>query len=534
MSPEFGDLSNSDFLDDKPHDECGVFGIKMHEGVEGVDAANITYRALQVLNHRGHDGAGISAIIDDSIQVVKDLGRVERAFRNGRSLESFLGSLSVMGHVRYATLDHTKYDLMDMPEDEIKKIKQDRRRRSLAPSYYYSKDETRSFAMGTNGQVNNSRSIMAELGIGDETIFTDTDSMRAIIGHKYQEGLSLPESMHWALSQFDGSFAMVAHDKDLMVAVRDSRGIKPLHMGHHPAGGYAFASEIGAFKRNGIDAIREVRPGEMVIVNGDGRYTSETLEGTEGVKTALCIFEIVYLSDPDTEMGGRSVHSARHRMGVELCRQSGFTPGEIDYVVPVPETSRHAAEGFAAEMNRQIFESINPEDMHAGLLTALVSAIKKNRHSDRSFIEPSQEDRQEKIRGKFSLLAEAIKGKRLLVVEDSIVRGNTSKYLIKMLWEAGAQEIHFVSASPPIKYTCDKGVDMATPDELLAAVLKGRNHLETVEKIRRYLNVSSLHYLELDRLKKSIALEGDPYCTACLDGYCPPSAVAIRNKKPID
>jgi amidophosphoribosyltransferase len=468
---------------------CGVFGVY----APGEPVANLAYFGLYALQHRGQESAGIAVSDGQFITVVKDMGLVAQVF-DERRLAPLDGHLAI-GHVRYSTTGSSSW-------------------RNAQP-VYRSVGEA-GFALGHNGNLTNTTQLAEKLGMlpgmlpGDRELDSTTDSalVAELIASQYatatrSDGRDLEVALEHVLPELRGGFSFVMMDDAHLIGVRDPHGIWPLVLGRLGDSGWVLASETAALDIVGAHFVREVAPGEMVVIDASG--VREHRFAPPDPK--LCLFEFVYFARPDTMLYGRSVHAARQRMGEELARQA---PVDADMVMPVPESGVPAAQGYARASGIPYGD---------GLV--------KNRYVGRTFIQPSQQQRDQGVRVKLNPLPENIRGKRLVVVEDSIVRGTTTRQLVAMLREAGAAEVHFRVSSPPYKWPCYYGLDTGRRSELLAADL-------SVGEIADFLKVDSLAYLELDRLTRATGANADGFCTACLSGDYPIAVpLTLRDAKQV-
>jgi amidophosphoribosyltransferase len=453
---------------DRFRDSCGVFGIF----APGLDVARLTFFGLYALQHRGQESAGIAVADESQVTVIKEMGLVAQVFD-----EQMLTSLSgqhAIGHVRYSTTGSTQWansqPLVRSRNGDV-------------------------IALGHNGNLVNTTELRDEL-IRDGVKFagtTDTEVITALIAH--QADGDLMGAVRTAVSRIRGAFSATVLSGTTMAGFRDPYGVRPLCLGDfdgHPV----VASETAAFDIIGARFVREIQPGEIVMVDEEHGLRSERVE-LEGARPALCIFEFIYFARPDSVMAGRSLHQVRQEMGRHLALEA---PVEADLVVPVPDTGIPAAIGYSRESGIPFTE---------GLI--------KNRYVYRTFIQPDQQLRELGIRMKLNPLTSVIAGKRLVVVDDSIVRGNTTGKLVEMLFRAGAKEVHLRISSPPIKFPCFYGIDMATRAELIAAS-------QSVDAIREHVGATSLHYLTLDGLQESTGLPESQFCRACFSGDYPIAA----------
>jgi amidophosphoribosyltransferase len=454
---------------------CGVFGVY----APGQSVAQLTYLGLLALQHRGQESAGIAVSDGQTITVSKDMGLVTQVF-DERRLAPLDGHLAI-GHVRYSTTGSSSW-------------------RNAQPVYRSIGDA--GFALGHNGNLTNTLELAERLGMhpglvpGDTGLDSTTDSalVAELIAAEYatetrSDGRELEVALEQVLPYLAGGFSFVMMDEAHLIGVRDPHGFWPLVLGR-VEGGWVLASETAALDIVGAHFLREVEPGEMIVIDASGLHTSRYAEPDP----KLCLFEFVYFARPDTMLYGKSVHAARQRMGEELARQA---PVDADMVMPVPESGIPAAQGYAR-----------------GSGIPYGDGMVKNRYVHRTFIQPSQKQRGQGVRTKLNPLPENIRGKRLVVVDDSIVRGTTTKQVVQMLRESGAAEVHFRVSSPPYKWPCSYGMDTGSRSELLAADM-------SVGEIRDFLGVDSLAYLELDRLTAATGASSDSFCTACLSGRYP-------------
>jgi amidophosphoribosyltransferase len=467
---------------------CGVFGVY----APGQPVAHLTYLGLYALQHRGQESAGIAVSDGETITVVKDMGLVTQVF-DERRLAALDGHLAI-GHNRYSTTGSSTW-------------------RNAQPVYRSVGDT--GFALGHNGNLTNTAALAEGLGMlpglaapaAEVDSTTDSALIAELIAHEYpaeprSDGRDLELALERVLPRLEGGFSLVVMDDAHLIAVRDRHGFWPLVLGRIE-GGWVLASETAALDILGAHVVREVEPGEMVVIDASGLREHRFAEPTPH----LCLFEFVYFARPDTYLYGRSVHAARRRMGEELARQA---PVEADMVMPVPESGIPAAQGYA----------------HASGIP-YGDGLVKNRYVGRTFIEPTQRLRSGGVRLKLNPLPESIRGKRLVVVDDSIVRGTTTRQVVAMLREAGATEVHFRVSSPPYKWPCHYGMDTGRRSELLAADL-------SVGEIADFLKVDSLAYLELDRATAATGAPPDGFCTACLSGRYPvPVPVSVADSKQV-
>jgi amidophosphoribosyltransferase len=456
-------------LDETPGHECGVIGVYAPDQ----PVSHLTYLGLYALQHRGQESAGMAVSDGSLITVIKDMGLVSNVF-DDRTLVALTGHLGI-GHTRYSTTGSSTW-------------------RNAQPFYRNVGDH--SFALGHNGNLVNTETLAAELGMLPGTVTSDSDLVAELLSRQLaldpessSDGRALERALLPVLPRLEGGFSMVLMDEGHVIGVRDPHGFWPLCLGKL-ANGWVLASETPALDVVGAHFVREIEPGEMIIIDATGhRSLHPFAEST--VDPHLCIFEFVYFSRPDGFLYGQNVHRARVRMGELLAEQA---PVDADLVMGVPESGIPAAEGFARG---------------SGLPQG--QGLVKNRYIGRTFIAPNPEMRSLGVRMKLNPLRDNIAGKRLVVVDDSIVRGTTTRPMIAMLREAGATEIHLRISSPPYLWPCYYGMDTGTRGELIAANLE-------LDEIRGYLGADSLAYLTIDRLRAATGAPGAGFCDACLTG----------------
>ena len=450
-----------------PQDECGVFGV----WAPGEEVAKLTFYGLYALQHRGQESAGIATSDGERIFVYKDMGLVSQVFTES-DLATLTGNLAI-GHCRYSTTGSSTWN-------------------NAQPTLRATNHGT--LALAHNGNLTNTGDLAEKLSkitssnSGDGlNATTDTEIMTALIAA--QEGKNFESSALEVLPQLKGAFSIVFMDEHTLYAARDHHGVRPLVIGKLEHG-WVVASESAALDIVGAAFVREVEPGEFIAIDQNGLRSHHW--ATPEPKG--CIFEYVYLARPDTSISGRNVHATRVAVGEQLAREH---PAIADLVIPVPESGTPAAIGYAKA-------SGIPYGM--GLV--------KNSYVGRTFIQPSQTIRQLGIRLKLNPLREIIEGKRIVVVDDSIVRGNTQRALVRMLREAGALEIHVRISSPPVKWPCYYGIDFASRAELIAAGLE-------TEEIRRSIGADSLGYVSMEGLIAATTIAEDKLCNACFTGKYP-------------
>ena len=443
---------------------CGVFGIASAER----DVARLTYFALFALQHRGQESAGIAVSDRGRLTALRDMGLVTQVFSE-QKLRGLRGQVAI-GHTRYSTTGSTHWA-------NAQPIVQHGRARTVA--------------LGHNGNLTNTGELRAELLADGARLASssDTEVIAALIA---RDERPLEKAVAGAMAKIEGAFSAVLLAEGKLVGFRDPDGIRPLVLGRLE-GDWMLASETCAFDLLGAEAVRELEPGELVVVDEDGCRSERAVEPKAG--GALCIFEFIYFARPDSKLRGVELNGARVRMGERLAAEA---PVAADLVMPIPDSGTPAAIGFARASGIPFAE---------GLI--------KNRYVGRTFIQPDQALREHGVRTKFNPLAE-VAGKRLVVVDDSIVRGSTTRQIVAMLFEAGAVEVHVRVSSPPIVSPCFYGIDMADEDELVAA---GR----TVEEVREEIGATSLAYLSLDGLQDATQRPEGTFCRACLTKAYPTS-----------
>ncbi len=456
----------SDFSETPPREECGVFGV----WAPGEDVAKLAYFGLYALQHRGQEAAGIAVSDGATLVVYKDLGLVAQVF-DEPTLASLRGHIAI-GHTRYSTTGSCTWE-------------------NAQPTFRTTRAGT-GLALGHNGNLVNTAELAARAaadGVPEVTGTTTTDSDLVTSLLAARPDLSLEAAALDVLPSLRGAFSLVFMDEHTLYAARDEYGVHPLVLGRLDRG-WVVASETAALDIVGASFVREIEPGELLAIDDDGlrsdRFAAPQPKG--------CLFEYVYLARPDTTIAGRNVQATRVEVGRRLAREH---PADADIVIPVPESGTPAAVGYAQE-------SGIPYDL--GLV--------KNSYVGRTFIQPSQTIRQLGIRLKLNPLRHVLRGRRVVVVDDSIVRGNTQRALVRMLREAGAIEVHVRISSPPVKWPCFYGIDFASKAELIASGLD-------VEGIRRSIGADTLGYVSLDGLVAASEQPRSRLCRACFDGEYP-------------
>lgn len=448
------------------NEECGVFGVWGHH-----NAAHITYYGLQSLQHRGQEGTGIAVTDGKQIHIKKGEGLVTEVFSKN-DMDDLQGT-GAIGHVRYATAGGSG------PEN-------------VQPLLF--KSQTGSLALAHNGNLTNA-TVLRSLLEAEGSIF-QTTSDTEVLAHliKRSKRTQFIDQMKAALNMLQGAYAYLLMTETELIVALDPYGLRPLSIGRL-GNSYVVASETCAFDIVGADYIRDVQPGEMLIINDDG-IRSEIF--TTQTQMSLCTMEYVYFSRPDSDLQGMNVHTARKNLGKQLALEA---PIDADVVTGVPDSSISAAIGYAEE-------SGIPYEL--GLI--------KNRYVGRTFIQPTQQLREQGVKMKLSPVRGVVEGKRVIMVDDSIVRGTTSRRIVRMLKEAGAREVHVVISSPPIKHPCFYGIDTSSREELIAGD-------KSVEEIRQIIGADSLTFLSVEGMLKALGREQSGgmkgSCLACFTGKYP-------------
>jgi len=456
---------------DGPRDECGVFGVF----APGRDVARLAYFGLYALQHRGQESAGIATCEGGHITTMKELGLVSQVF-DEQKLHALAGDMAV-GHVRYSTTGGGAWE-------------------NAQPVW---RDDGRELALAHNGNLTNAVELYNELTERGVTLrgTSDSEIIAALLSVRVGEGQDwIENAVADVMPRLEGAYSTVVMTKHAVVAFRDPHGVRPLALGKLPASNglgscFAVASESCAFDIIGAKLIREVQPGELVSLTERGLEMNQVIKGE---RPAMCVFEHIYFSRPDTRLENRVLQEVRGKMGEILAREA---PVDADLVISVPDSGNPMANGFARETGL-------PKD--DGLI--------KNRYVARTFIQPGQELRKHGLRMKFNPLPEIVAGKRVVVVDDSIVRGNTTRQIVAMLKEAGAKEVHLRISAPPIRHPCHYGIDMSTREEMIA-------HERSVEEIARELGADSLAYLSMEGVYEAIGTPRERHCDACFTGDYP-------------
>ncbi|PAT14466.1 amidophosphoribosyltransferase [Corynebacterium sp. NML 120412] len=467
-------------LDDAPRDECGVFGV----WAPGEDVSKLSYFGLFALQHRGQEGAGIAVGDHSNIVVFKDTGLVSQVFDES-VLDALQGDVAI-GHTRYSTAGGNSWD-------------------NVQPMFRTSPNGT-DVALAHNGNLTNYQELQAEAierklipadGVQGQGSSSDTAVVSALLADRIRGEHTLIDAALDLLPRLQGAFCFMVTDGDTLYAARDPHGVRPLSLGRLERG-WVVASETCALDIVGASFVRDIEPGELVAIDATG-IRSERF--AEAPRQARCVFEYVYVARPDSVLDGQTVNASRVEIGRRLAR---VAPVEADLVMPVPESGTPAAIGYAEE---------------SGI--PFKQGLMKNAYVGRTFIQPSDTLRQLGLRLKLNPVRAVIEGKRLVVVDDSIVRGNTQRKLIRMLHEAGAAEVHVRIASPPVKWPCFYGIDFASPGELIANHGRGGTDAEVAESIRTMIGADSLAFVPIDDMIAATNHPAENLCAACFDGNYP-------------
>lgn len=453
-------------LSDSPKEECGVIGVF----APNEDVARMAFFGLYALQHRGQEAAGIAVSDGRGMSIHKGVGLASQVFVSS-AIEKLKGHYAI-GHTRYSTTGSSS-------------------ERNAQP--FMIETIHGPLALAHNGNLVNSAELRDELmeqsvGLSSSS---DTEVMTMMLARN--RGKTWEERIKYAMQKWRGAYSLAILTRDGVYAVRDPWGFRPLCIGLLPSGGHAVASETGALHTLGCEAIRDVKPGEIVALSNNALTVTQALPPVK--PSAMCVFEHIYFARPDQVWDGIGVHQARQRLGEELAREA-LNGYETDVVIPVPDSSVPAAIGFSR---------VSGIPYNDGFI--------KNRYVGRTFIEPTDSLRKRGVALKFNVINENVRGKRVVMIDDSIVRGNTTGPLIKLLRNAGAKEVHVAITCPPIMHPCFMGVDMGTYDALIA-------HQRTVEQIRDFVGADSLHYLSVDGMMRAIG-RSEGFCQACFTGKYP-------------
>lgn len=452
-------------LHEGPKEECGIFGIF----APGEDVARITYFGLFALQHRGQESAGIAVSNGREIIVHKEMGLVTQVFDEA-TLRNLQGHIAI-GHTRYSTTGSSVV-------------------RNAQPICCGL--ASRQVAVAHNGNLINTVELRDELRAQGVDFATTNDSELIALLLSRHPADDLETALRLVLPRLHGAYSLVIMGRDRLIGVRDPYGVRPLCLGVLNGGHYVFASETCALNVVGARFLREVEPSEMIVVDANGIREEEVLPAG---RHATCLFEFIYFARPDSQIYGKNLHAARRRMGHELAREHPCPNADI--VIPIPDSAIPAALGFAEASRIPYGEG-----------------VVKNRYIQRTFIQPDQRMRDLGARMKYTPLREVLAGKRVVMVDDSIVRGTTTGKLVRMLFDAGAVEVHVRISAPPVRHPCFYGIDMATQSELVAA-------RHSVEEIRNLIGATTLGYLSLEGVVRAVGLGKNKFCRACFDGRYP-------------
>lgn len=461
-------------LDGKWRDECGVFGIYMNNPANDTDAARTAFYGLYALQHRGQESAGIAVSDGHKIQLHKGMGLVSDVVKP-RHIDELKGHIAV-GHVRYSTTGGSALV-------------------NAQPLVFHYLNGM--VALAHNGNLTNTvelRKRLATYGSVFQTT-TDTEIIANLLARYSQD--KMEDALAKCMIDIKGAFALIITTEDRLVGVRDQMGIRPLCIGNLN-GDHVLASESAALDTIGAEFVRDVKAGEIVVIDKDGL---RSLQVVNSPREAHCIFEYIYFARPDSTLDGINVNRARRELGKQLARECGI---DADIVIAVPDSGTACALGYA-EQSGLPFEE--------GLM--------KNRYVGRTFIQPTQQMRELGVRLKLNAVPDVVSGKRVIMVDDSIVRGTTSKKIVQMLREAGATEVHMIVASPPTKFPCYYGIDTSRREELIANTMSN-------EEIRNFIGADSLHYISMEGMFTAMKNQADIYCAACFSGDYPAGVESVE------
>ncbi|MBC8101671.1 MAG: amidophosphoribosyltransferase [Cytophagales bacterium] len=451
--------------DDTPNEECGIFGVF----APGEDVARLTFFGLFALQHRGQESAGIAVSDGVTIGMHKDMGLVTQVF-NEDILSGLKGHIAI-GHTRYST---TGSSIL-------------RNAQPLQCCLH-----TGTVAVAHNGNLINTLELREEMEARDVTFETTNDSeVIARLIAEQRDATTVADAVRGAMKKVKGAYSLAILTENELIGVRDPYGVRPLCLGRLGTDHWVLASETCALNTVGATFVRELMPGEIVVIDREG---VRRVAGVPMEREALCMLEMIYFARPDSVMYGHSLHAARRRMGAELWREH---PAEADLVIGIPDSGTPAALGFAEASGIPFGE---------GLI--------KNRYIQRTFIQPDQRMRDLGVRMKLTPIREALDGKRVVMVDDSIVRGTTTGKVVRLLLDAGAKEVHVRISAPPVKFPCFYGIDMATQDQLVAAK-------HSLDEIQRLIGATSLGFLSTHGLAHALSVPNDNFCLACFTGQYP-------------
>lgn len=448
---------------DNLNESCGVFGVY----APGEDVSRITFFGIFALQHRGQESAGIATADGAKLNLHTRMGLVSQVFEED-DLERLKGHIAI-GHTRYSTTGSSK--IVNAQPIQVKG--------PWGP-----------MALAHNGNIVNAVELRADLERQGAEFQTTTDSEAIAWMIALAPGRTWQERLRYAMARIKGAYSLTIITPDTLIGVRDPLGVRPLCFGRLN-GGWVIASETCALEHLGAHVERDVRPGEVLIIDKDG---VQTFNGATTERTAGCVFELIYFARPDSRIDGNPVYQAREAMGAQLAVEHAV---EADIVTGVPDSAVAAGLGYARQANIPYSQ-----------------ALTKNRYVGRTFIQPDQRLRDLGVRLKFNALPDVVRGKRVVLVDDSIVRGTTTPHIVSLLRKAGAAEVHMRVCAPPIRWACHFGVDMATKAELIAAQ-------KTVEEIRKRIGADTLGYLSVEGLAKATGGDGSKFCNACFTGRYP-------------
>ena len=458
-------VSTWDDDDDTPREECGVFGIY----APGEDVAKLTFYGLFALQHRGQESAGIMVSDGHHIKWYKEMGLVTQIF-DERTLSQLQGHIAI-GHTRYSTTGSSVL-------------------RNAQPLHCAWGDGT--VAIAHNGNLINTEELRAEMEAQGVPFGTTNDSEVIARMIATQQDKTLEDAIAHTMTRLRGAYSVAILTEEALIGIRDAYGVRPLCLGLLDNKHYVLASETCALETIGAAYVREVEPGEMIIIDKNGMRCRQALPLE---RHATCLFEFIYFARPDSAMYGCGLHDCRRRMGQELAREHPAAGCHL--VMPIPDAATPAAIGYAEASGIPYGEG-----------------VVKNRYIQRTFIQPDQRMREAGVRMKLMPIKEALAGKRVVMVDDSIVRGTTTGQVVKRLFDAGAAEVHVRITAPPVQYPCFYGIDMANQEDLVAAK-------HSIEDIRQMIGATSLGYLSLNGVAKAIGIKKDKFCRACFDGIYP-------------
>lgn len=450
---------------DNPKEECGVFGIYAPDE----EVARVAFFGLFALQHRGQESAGIAVSDGRKLLLHKEMGLVTQVFHEDKIKE--MQGISAIGHTRYSTTGSSIL-CNAQPLTSTSKVGE--------------------IAVAHNGNLINTAKLRDELKADGVVFETSNDSevIAQLLAHYHTD--CIEEAVRQVMLRLEGAYSLVILTADKLLGVRDPYGIRPLCMGRINGSKFILSSESCAFEPIGAQYMREVEPGEVIVIDADGQHEFQAIPTK---RHATCLLEFIYFSRPDTMLYGRNLHSARRRMGHELAREHPVPDAHV--VIPIPDTGIPGALGYAEASRIPYGEGVI-----------------KNRYIQRTFIQPSQRMRDQGARMKYTPLLDTLAGRKVVMVDDTIVRGTTTGKLVKMMFDAGAAEVHVRITAPPVKHPCYYGIDMADEDELVASRM-------SVEGIRRLIGATSLGFLSQEGVVRAIGMAKDKFCRACFDGKYP-------------